>query len=821
MSKLYLDSETCGLHGMPVLFQYAVEDGPIVLYDIWKEPIGKTLDLIEWFCEHTIVGFNLAFDFFHLVKTYTVFRLCPRDWIPEEHIDEMAVLEPEAQDGPCLKPASALDLMLHSRKGPYQSLMAREDVRIRKVPTVLAYALAEELEKRIELDNIYFARSYDRDAPRWGVYDRKNKDGEIDDQFKDVVLRFNPAGGLKYLAEHAMGFEPKYHYTDVEPDTKHRPIELGYAPTALAISTPEEEWKVFGLNKRGDTVLKGYAWPGVIHHFIEHWANREDARDYANDDIVYTRALDQHFGYPEPGDDDSVLACMVPVIRWRGFRIDIDGMKALLAKAQDVVANAPVNINKPSDVRAYIAECMDDTEKSILEDSTRKAKLIAVGNWQVYEDELEDATEDAELHTYDDWHIVEEETCGKCGGEGCNRCGGTGSLKPGKHPAAARAEELLAVKAAAKEVELYTKLIHAGKFHASFKVIGTLSTRMSGADGLNPQGIKHAKEVRRMFPLAWDGYVLGGGDFDSFEVTLADAVYDDPALRQVLISGQKIHAYFGMEMYPGVTYEEVLASDGTDNDMYTKGKSGVFGMIYGGDFRTLVRNFGISVEVARRAEEGFFRRFPGIPKARQKTFDAFCSMRQPEGIGGAVIWRDPADYIESFLGFRRYFTLENKITAAIFALARKPPKHWREFNLKVVRRDRVQVAHGAVASALYAAAFAIQAGNMRAASNHEIQSPGGQITKYVQRRIWDLQPVGVHELLVAPMNIHDEIMCVSRPSLSDAIANAVRESVEHFRPQVPLIGMTWFKKMESWAGKKGGEVEGQIKIQAPEMATAA
>ena len=43
MRKLYLDSESCGLHGLPVLFQYAVEDGPVVLYDIWKHPIGETL----------------------------------------------------------------------------------------------------------------------------------------------------------------------------------------------------------------------------------------------------------------------------------------------------------------------------------------------------------------------------------------------------------------------------------------------------------------------------------------------------------------------------------------------------------------------------------------------------------------------------------------------------------------------------------------------------------------------------------------------------------------------------------------------------------
>ena len=371
------------------------------------------------------------------------------------------------------------------------------------------------------------------------------------------------------------------------------------------------------------------------------------------------------------------------------------------------------------------------------------------------------------------------------------------------------------MKIAAKEVELYQKLLLAGKFHASFVVIGTLSSRMAGADGLNPQGIKHTKDVRRMFPLSWDGYILCGGDFDSFEVTLADAVYNDPSLRAALCSGKKIHALFGMEMYPGKTYEDILASADTEFDMYTKGKQGVFGMIYGGDWNTLVGKFGLSPEVAQRAEEGFFRKFPGIPKARQKTFDAFCSMKQPGGLGSAVVWADPAEYIESFLGFRRYFSLENKICKALFDLARKPPKNWAGVKVKVVRRDRVQTAGGAVSSALYGASFAMQAANMRAAANHEIQSPGAQITKAVQRKLWELQPVGVHDLRLMIMNVHDELLCVTRPELGDTIVDVVREKVESFRPKVPLIGITWHKEMQNWAEKKG--TADTVKIRAKEM----
>ena len=127
MSKLYIDSETVGLHGFPVLLQHAEDEGPISLHEVWRRPIRETLALIEWTCQHTVVGFNLSFDWFHIAKTYTVFRLADPDWIPAEHVNEIALLEPKGQNGPCVKPVCALDLMLHSRKGPYQSLMAREE----------------------------------------------------------------------------------------------------------------------------------------------------------------------------------------------------------------------------------------------------------------------------------------------------------------------------------------------------------------------------------------------------------------------------------------------------------------------------------------------------------------------------------------------------------------------------------------------------------------------------------------------------------------------------------------------------------------------
>jgi len=250
--------------------------------------------------------------------------------------------------------------------------------------------------------------------------------------------------------------------------------------------------------------------------------------------------------------------------------------------------------------------------------------------------------------------------------------------------------------------------------------------------------------------------------------------------------------------------------------MYTKGKQGFFGtMLYGGDHSTLVNRLGISEEVAKRAIESFGSRFTGVKKWRKRVADSFCSMTQPGGIGTKVVWKDPADFAQTMLGFRRYFTLENRIARAIFDLARNTPKHWKDCKVKVVRRDRVQTAGGAVSSALYGAAFSMQAANMRAAANHEIQSPGAEITKHVQRKIWDLQPVGVNEWRVAILNIHDELMCVTHPEYVKQVTTVVTEAVEFFRPKVPLIAMDWNEEMCSWAEKKSGSK--QVKIRPAEM----
>lgn len=834
---IFFDSETCGFHGPPVLFQHADGQwGEVERHHIWTEPIFDTLQLIEHFCEEGVVGFNLGFDWFKVCQVYTTLALLGEkvgfDERPIDHIDLYAELEPKARDGHCIKPRTALDLMLHARKGPYQSTMDRKDIRIKRVPAVLAVQLAEELNKRVPLKDIYFARKSDPKR-RWQINTVKKVDGEVDKDFVNIELKFKPSSALKALVVDALNKKEDVvlKFGDINVPKKYRPLEVGWAPFALALSNKEQDWWC-EIKKK-----KGRAWPGVIRRHISHWAHDPKAIAYSKDDVIYLQELYRYFKEPEEGDDDSILACMVGAVRWRGYAVDIPKLEALRAKAIEREASAPKH---STHVRKYILEALHPTEQVALEKkdgsnikgSTKKAVLETISRLKI--------------------------DCPDCVGEACGVCKGKGEIQ---HPAAERAARCLDARKARFDRTLFTKLITARRFHASAKVIGSLSSRMSGGDGMNALGVTHLKLVRKCFPLAFGDLELAGGDFSSFEISIMDADYDDEKLREQLLTCyqckytrtleeydelycpsckgaiakcsscdrgieivrdsppscpcgeaaikegsientlRKLHGLFGMCLAPGMTYEEVLATKGSDPDLYDQGKRGVFSQGYGGNWQTLVSRIGIDEVVARQAEILFATEYKGIGRAKERNYNDFCSMRQPGGLGTPVYWNDPKEYAESLNGFRRYFTLENRIAKALFDLADDPPEPWTKLKIECVRRDRTQKVGGALRSAVFSAAFQIQSASMRAAQNHRIQSTGALETKRLQRMFWDLQPPGVHKWHVQPMNVHDEIMCPVLPALKPKLKTIVDNFVKDRRSLIPLLKMDFSLDMKTWADK--------------------
>ena len=777
---LFFDTETCGFHGPIVLIQWAEDDGKISLHNTWHTPVRETMQLIEFIVSQTVVGFNIAFDWFHICQMYTTMQLL--DPNKEPQIFEYALAEKEGRNGPCLKPAGVLDLMLHARKGPYQSTMGRDDIRIKKVPMQLAYALAEELTKRIPIKDIYFAKGSDPKR-RWQVTDVKDDFGDIVPDFKDVVLRFNPSSALKALAVDALKVDGVLLLDDVGVPKRYNPVEYGFAPYALSGYFLKGKHYPIDITPGPKLTDWGYKWPDMINKHITHWGYNDYAIKYATDDVVYTRGLYHYFNKPAPNDDDSVLAAMVGAIRWRGLAIDSEKITGIKAEAIKIIdkTRKVFNFQAPDVCKKYLSQVMTPDEQTCLK-STKRIIL-------------------EELAT---WHKADVCSCNGMD-QTCKVCSGTGLKKLDEmHPVAERAQQILDARRAKKKIEVFDKILVAGRFHASFDVIGALSSRMSGADGLNPQGINRETAVRECFTLAWDGMETDGGDFDGFEVSIVDAVYKDPVIHEELLSGKKFHGMLGTHFFPDMTYDQIMATKNLpgEADKYIKSKNGTFAIIYMGEGYTLHNRVGISELVAEEAFQSIIGKYKVFARERRKYMDMFCSMKQVGGIGTQVTWAEPHDYIETMIGFKRYFTLENQVCRALFQLAEEPPKEWTAMKLKVKRRERIQTACGSVRTALFAASFALQSANMRAAGNHVIQGTGSQLTKKLQTELWDIQPCGIHDWLIMLLNIHDEVLSVINPIVRERERTIVETFVEEHKSLIPLLKIDWKENMVSW-GQKG------------------
>lgn len=711
---IYFDTETCGLTGPVILIQYAQDDGPIILHSVWSEPISKTLALIEKFVGQPVVGFNLVFDWFHINKLYNIFRyLSDRGYNDVPVPEVIAKIDAMNPSEYCVRPVSACDLMLHARRGKFQSLMARKNVIIKSVPDTIAYDLAEELKQRIKIDDIYFSKR--QTGYHWDITPTKNKTG-----FSDITLRFAASTSLSALAQAMLG-EDK---ADWPIDKRILPTELSHIPYGQHGFLP---------------------WLSVIYRHISIWEMNETARYYAWRDVDLTRKLYKAFNSPEPGDDDSILACDVGAARWRGFSIDKTSIPRLIDKYASEVSQAP---RAPSAVMRGLNQYLSEDEQKIVT-STRKDILETISSWE-------------------------------------------------NHGAAEFARSVISARKAEKRVDLLKKLSSMRSFHPDFKIIGTRSNRMAGGgeDGpstINPQGIPKGHEFRNLITLAYTGEELYGGDAVSYEAAIMAAIWNDPELNADLKSGKKFHGLMGSVWY-NKPYEEIML----DTDKYNRGKNTTFGWAYGAQDDRIAKTAGISVEEATINRQRLGEKYKCVADQQKLIADKFCSMRQPGGIGTKVIWHEPADYIESIFGFRRYFTLENTICKELFTLANRPPKYFKDVPDKVIRRDRFQTAGGATQSALFAAAFNIQAANLRQAGNHQIQSPGGQITKSFQRSLNDLQPKGIHKWIIRTMNIHDELLAVTDGSVNTF---SIRDKIiEKYKEYIPMLDWEW-EKLTCWGDK--------------------
>jgi hypothetical protein len=766
---IFLDTESVGFYGPTVLFQWqevstSGNSGGIKLHNTFTSTAQETLDLIEYQMNHKegVCGFNLSHDIFHYNRTWNILSHLPKNEVPSI-IDYHDIETDDYYDKHrfCVIPQRALDLLLIGRRTKFQSTLNQKDIKINRVPRAIASELIKELKARVQIPDIYFAKSkrgyewqikeLEKDTKHEITPEDRNRGIEVDPNFVNIRLAFNPSTALKAIVSSILGF-------DVDTIENMSPLK----------KVEEYAW----------WPCSG-SWLGAAHEHIYEWTHSERRLEYAKNDVVYTRAVyDYLFDSDVQArevftndsiDVDSTLACAVGAMYWHGFAVDRDKAirrRARLSKIFEI-ATREVNVNAPKQVLAYLHSACSELEKVAISD-TKAETLNELLEWR---------EDNPELYK--------------------------------------RVKKVLAGRHVAKEIDLLDKIIKAKRLYVQFKVTGTKSNRMSGGSesyisnkngSINPQGIKKGPGIRSCFLLADVGMDLDGGDFDAFEVSIADAVWVDPELHKALLSGKKIHALFGEQMY-GLSYDKIMATSEINisepNGYYSRAKRGFFASLYLAQPLKIGKAMWLPTEEAEAGLRKFATTYAKIGESQRAIFDTHAAMSQPNGLGTQVVWKEPQKYVESFLGFRRYFEMEYSVIKALYELSNDPTQELLDAGkgIKVQRRDRVQTAVGATRSALYGSAFNLQSSVIRSITNHQIQSPGGQITKHLQCNIWSLQPRGICEFVVMPMNMHDEVMCARRKEVKSELQKVVYDSVESYRDRVPLIGMKWKNNLRHWGDK--------------------
>jgi len=778
MRTAFIDTETLGLYSPMVTLQYKFsdDDQEPQLYCPWTNPASRTIKLIEKIVESRVVAHNLTFDWQKLQQFYCGLKqvgkiTCGRDFRPIDHVFDMAEGIYAGRNEYCLKPRAAVCTLLLCQKQLGGTSLATKEIRVRKVPMDVAGYVVDMLNKRTDLPEIMFARR--KNGGKWDI-----AQSDAGDAWADVALRFAPSNALKDVSRYVLDVADtqKLGQDIAMPPF---PYECGYAPYATLLRDENRT----GWFTKDEKPL----WPRMLQlHLDFWWTEGSPQMKYALDDIVLLEKLYVHLGSPDT-DFDSELSCQVSVCRTAGFKIEQDKLEDAVEISQKVVDSSPVNVDSPNQVREYIQQALDPMEVHVVAESCDKVTLKKLTTAFVLDEPEE------------------------CCTEGCPRCDGQKELPAGPMPVAIRADKILDVRKHAKRLQLYRKLEVAKGAFPSFRVIGTKSGRMSGADGLNYHGIDGSREIREIFSLAdRDGWVVSGGDMNSQELAVAAAVMNDKNLSDDIGEGRSLHAVFAASA-SGLPYEQIMKNkedkSTPEANWYKKAKICVYAILYGAASFNIAQTLGVEPEEAEQIILDFFKKYPYMAQTRKQVKESLEALRSDVD-GHLQVVKPKQTYIDSVFGFRREFVTEYAVMEILFAAMKDVHKEMKSIKGECVRKEEKgkQTYASAVSSALYGSVFSLQGKILRAALNHTIQSAGRTITLRVQKRIWDeVQPCGVHPFKIKLLSVHDEIITTSPPSECPKIRYAVAAEMADLCKTVPLLSLDWAEDVGSWHGVKAWE----------------
>jgi len=165
-----------------------------------------------------------------------------------------------------------------------------------------------------------------------------------------------------------------------------------------------------------------------------------------------------------------------------------------------------------------------------------------------------------------------------------------------------------------------------GKVHPSYKLIGTVTGRLSCS---NPnlhnapkymtytlKNEEHEVNVKKIFVPDSDFYTILTADYSQLEMVILAAHSEDPFLIEALVNNLDLHSFVASKVF-GYDYDEIfnkvkVERDKKFIDMRTRAKAVGFGIVYGTTKWGLAKNLGVDLESAQLLIDNFLNKFSKI-----------------------------------------------------------------------------------------------------------------------------------------------------------------------------------------------------------------
>lgn len=692
MKILFIDTETLGLSGPARLFQWGLLDGenpdsfrvkmarhsPFSLDVGWGRPEFCLEDLrADLQQADLIVGYNLAFDLPRLFEVFGTFHPFTR------YID----LQLRAQTDSILAPFAAI------KKGE------RAAVKISRIPFDAVAAVVAAVEERITPhlpETIKLKHS---------VHQVKGRP-----DLSTVSFYVDGRIGLKNLVQ-----------------------AYGIAETA---SIDETGWP---LPKDEDTAYLGYQ---ACHREIEEAAldclqNNKKFLQYAENDVLFTRAVWEKLGKPTKPNDNDYCAAAVATARHIGVRIDhpmltfkIHALRKHVKAIKKALQFDPASPKQRLEFLRMEFPGLKSTGKKVLS-PLRSASTVA-DNLCRFGEYVQRLNQMARLH---------------------------------RQP----------------------------KGTPGFRVIGTATNRMAGDSGLNWQGFSSEKHgIREAIKF------VAVGDFDTLEVIIAATVYQDPILLADIQAGLDLHLHLATIYHPalaGTDYRSNVVLKNQGDAKVTKArkemKAVVFGSLYGAQAPKIAETAGMDIDTAQTLLDGFWDRYRKAKKFKDKLEARFVTGDTEHWSEDSVAKMD--DSITDILGFTRRFEFEKLFADELWRMSKEPIPGLPEGVITRREARGPQPYQRAVMSALLGAALTIQKTVARQVCNSVIQSVGAGVTKALMALL--------HRHGAVMIQVHDELCLIKYPEGGKEMLDSLTESfLEEYRKKIPNLNIE-FKETERWSEK--------------------